>query len=332
MPAWTPERGPSSIIVASCSGRSVPPVAPQPASAAVRMSATTRVVRALMHDAPAMASARTTREEEVIEERGAAAYTAEFLGTFLLVFFICMIVIVNSRDGLGFTDWAVIGLVHAFILMLLVHSLGGTSGAHFNPAVTVTLGALRKISPPDAVIYILLQLAGAVAGALVAKAILKDEGDGVNYGAVAVNARVTDFGALICELIGTFALMWAIMAAAVNPRAPRSVAPWVIGATLGMAVMVFGALTGAGLNPARSFGPDLVAGEFDGFGTFLFVYVLGPILGGMLAGTSYTAIVLRPQALAAGLDDVAVGPEGGLVISPGEGLEHPGERPIDKLE
>ena len=284
-----------------------------------------------MHDPAAMA-AITTREEEVIDERGAAAYTAEFLGTFLLVFFICMIVIINSRDGLGFTDWAVIGLVHAFILMLLVHSLGGTSGAHFNPAVTVTLTALRKISVPDAGVYIILQLAGAVLGALVAKLILKDEGAFVNDGAVAISGRTTDFGGFICELTGTFALMWAIMAAAVNPRAPRAVAPWVIGAALGMAVMVFGALTGGSLNPARAFGPDLVAGEFGGFGTFLFVYVLGPILGGMLAGTAYTAIVLRPQALAAGLDDVAVGPEGGLIIAGGEGLEHPGERPIDKLE
>jgi MIP family channel proteins len=284
-----------------------------------------------MHDLAAMAT-RTTREEEIIEERGAAAYAAELLGTFLLVFFICMIVILNSRDGLGFTDWAVIGLVHAFILMLLVHSLGGTSGAHFNPAVTVTLGALRKISPPDAVIYILLQLAGAVAGALVAKAILKDEGRFVHDGAPAVNARTTDFGGFMCELLGTFALMWAIMAAAVNPRAPRSVAPWVIGATLGLALMVFGPLTGGSFNPARAFGPDLVGSEFSGFGTFLFVYVLGPLLGAGLAGTSYTAIVLRPQALAAGLDDVAVGPEGGLIIAPGEGLEHPGDRPIDKLE
>src|SRR3954454_18022425 len=320
MPAWTPERGPSSITVASCSGRSAPPVAPQPASARDSAIARWRAIRALRHDPAAMAATTRGREEEVIEERGAAAYTAEFLGTFMLVFFICMIVILNSRDGLGFTDWAVIGLVHLFILMLLVHSLGGTSGAHFNPAVTVTLGALRKISPPDAVIYVLLQLAGAVAGALVAKAILKDEGRAVNYGAVAVSPRTTDFGGFICELLGTFALMFSIMAAVVNPRAPRSVAPWVIGATLGMAVMVFGALTGAGLNPARSFGPDLVSGEFDGFGTFLFVYCLGPILGAMLAGTSYTAIVLRPQALTAGLDDVAVGPEGELIIARGEGL------------
>src|SRR4051812_14817892 len=103
MPAWTPARGPSSMIVAPRSGRSSPPVAPQPARAMRK----THAIRALMDDLPAMA-ATTTREEEIIEERGAAAYAAEFLGTFMLVFFICMIVILNSRDGLGFTDWIVI--------------------------------------------------------------------------------------------------------------------------------------------------------------------------------------------------------------------------------
>jgi MIP family channel proteins len=279
-----------------------------------------------------MATARTKREEEVIEERGAAAYAAEFLGTFFLVFFICMIVIVQSPAGVGVTDWIVIGFVHAFTLMMLVAALGGTSGAHFNPAVTVTLTALRKLAPPDAVIYILLQLAGGVAGALVARLILKDEGNAVNYGAPSVSDKVTDFGGFFCELIGTVALMFSIMAAAVNPRAPRSMAPWVIGATLGLALLIFGPLTGGSFNPARAFGPDLVSGDFDGFFRFLFVYCLGPILGGMLAGTFYTAIVLRPQALAAGLDDVAVGPEGELIIARDVGLEHPGERPIDKLE
>lgn len=278
------------------------------------------------------AAALTPREEEAIEERGAAAYAAEFLGTFMLVFFICMIVIVNSKNGIGVTDWAVIGLVHFLVLMLLVASLGGTSGAHFNPAVTVTLAGLRKISPPDAVIYILLQLAGAVAGALVARLLLKDEGRAVNYGAPAVSPHLTKFGGFIGEMIATFGLMWAIVAAAVNPRAPRATAPWVIGAALGLGLFVFGPLTGGSMNPARAFGPDLVSGHFDGFGTFLLVYVLGPIVGAGLAGAFYTVIVLRPQALAAGLEDVAVGPEGELIIARDAGLATPGERPVDKLE
>ena len=277
-------------------------------------------------------AATTKQISEPIEARGPAAYVAEFIGTFMLVLFVCLIVIINSRDGLGFTDWAVIGLVHAFVLMLIVNALGGTSGAHFNPAVTATLTALRKITAPDAAIYVLLQLAGAVAAALVAKALLKDEGRFVNYGAPSVGPRVSDFGAFICELIGTFTLMWAIMAAAVNPRAPKAWAGFMIGAALGLGVMTFGALEGASFNPARAFGPDVVAGEFGGAGTFLFVYVLGPIVGAFLAGIGYTALVLRPQAEEYGTEEIAVGPEGELLVGGDVGLRQPGERPIDKLD
>src|SRR5256885_16504135 len=85
-----------------------------------------------------------------IEERGPAAYVAEFVGTFMLVLFIALVVIANSPGGLGVTDWAVIGLVHVFVLMVLVNALGGTSGAHLNPAVTATPTALRQITPADA--------------------------------------------------------------------------------------------------------------------------------------------------------------------------------------
>ena len=74
-----------------------------------------------------------------MEERGTPAYVAEFIGTFFLVLFVCMVVTLNSAGGLGVTDFAVIGLVHAFVLAMLVYTLGGTSGAHFNPAVTASL-------------------------------------------------------------------------------------------------------------------------------------------------------------------------------------------------
>ena len=243
---------------------------------------------------------------DAIEPRGAAAYVAEFLGTFMLVLFVAVIVIVNS--------------------------LGGTSGGHFNPAVTATLTALRKITPADGLIYVIVQLAGAVAAALVAKALLTDEGDFVHYGAVAVSPHTTKFGGFICEVIGTFTLMWAIMAAAVNPRAPRAWAGFMIGAALGLGVMAFGFLSGAGFNPARAFGPAIVSGEFGGVGTFLIVYIVGPLVGGLLAGTGYTAVVLRPQAAEYGITDVAVGPEGELIVERDIGRERPGTRPIDKLD
>jgi glycerol uptake facilitator protein len=251
-----------------------------------------------------MAATVVVEDLEPIEPRGPAAYAAEFIGTFVLVLFIGLILASNTsaaNGGLGFTDFAVIGLLHAFVLMMLVASLGGTSGAHFNPAVTATLAVLRKIAWADAAVYVLLQVAGAVAAALVVKLALGSAADVTNYGA----AGITDNqhlitgkgGALLAEAIGTFALMWAIMGTAVNPRSERSWAPWVIGATLGFAVMAIGPLTGAGLNPARAFGPALVGNAFDGAGTFLLVYVLGPLLGALLAGLVYSGVILGERGL-----------------------------------
>ncbi len=247
---------------------------------------------------PAVAAAEAPPEspvEEVPEERGIPAYLAEFLGTFVLVFFICMVLSVAS--GLRVTDYAVIGLVHFLVLAMLVYTLGHTSGAHFNPAVTSALLALRKISPVDAVVYILLQLAGAVLGALLCKGLLLDEGSAVNYGATTVSGFLNGkaFPGLIAETVATFTLMWAIMGTAVNPRGQRDWAGLVIGGALGFGVMVMGPLTGGSMNPARSFGPALVSGTWTQF----WIYIVGPIVGAVLAALAYDTIVIKPEHAAA---------------------------------
>ena len=265
-----------------------------------------------------------------MEDRGLSAYAAELLGTLLLVLFIGSIL--STAAGLGVTDFAVIGLLHVFVLGMLVATLGGTSGAHFNPAVTIALAAIRKIKPPDAVIYICMQLIGALLGALIVKLIFKDEGHG-SYGATGVSDKFLqgkNLSGLFVELIGTFALMWAIMGVAVNVRAEKAWAPWVIGGTLGAMVMCFGPLTGAGFNPARSFGPNLVAGGTD-WSQLIVSFTIGPIVGALLAAFAYTAIVLREQeALFGGrLIDTDVAP--GRLAGEVEALETPGERPEDKL-
>jgi MIP family channel proteins len=229
-----------------------------------------------------------------VEERGPAAYVAEFLGTFLLVFFVCAVVTVNSADGLGYTDFAVIGLVHVFVLAMLVYTLGGSSGAHFNPAVTLALVVARKISGADALIYWLVQLSGALAGALVTKVLLVDEGAGVNYGATTVSEQLLQgrpLPGLLAEAIGTFVLMWAIMGTAVNPRGERAWAGLVIGMALGLGVMTLGPLSGAGFNPARWFGPAVVSGEYANF----WIYIVGPLVGAVLAAVGYRALVLDPH-------------------------------------
>jgi MIP family channel proteins len=232
-----------------------------------------------------------------VERRGLSAYIAELIGTFLLVLFISLIVSVYARGGISTPEFAVIGLLHAFLLMMLIQTLGGVSGAHFNPAVTLGLAAVRKIAPRDAVAYMVMQLIGAIAGAALAKLVLDELPGGPNLGNVSVSSLLagkTILG-MLCELIGTFALVWAIMGVAVNPRADADWAGFVIGATLGFAVLAFAPLTGAGLNPARALGPAIVAGEFlGGFGKFAIVYLLGPAIGGLLAALGYKLLVLDP--------------------------------------
>ena len=245
-----------------------------------------------------------------VERRGPEAYAAELIGTFLLVFFIGAIVSLhhgNAPSALGVTDWAVIGLVHFLLLMMLVHTLGGASGAHFNPAVTATLAALRKIGPIDAAIYVVLQVAGAILGALAVKLLLDNEGEAVGYGDPTINDTRLEgklLGGFFAELIGTFALMWAIMGVAINPKGARDWAGLAIGGALGFAVMVIGPLTGAGLNPARSLGPALFGDNSEPVGDFIVAYVLGPTVGALLAGMLYTALILRPDAMGDGRREI----------------------------
>ena len=238
-------------------------------------------------------------ERADLARRGPDAYAAELIGTLLLVFFVAAIVTLHTPDpaALGVTDWAVIGLVHFLLLTMLVYTLGHASGAHFNPAVTATLAALRKIGPIDAAIYIVLQIIGAILGALLVKLLLSDEGEPSGHGATRISEAFLDgkaLSAFLAEVIGTFALMWAIMGVAVNPKGARDWAGIVIGGTLGFAVMVIGPLTGAALNPARALGPSLVSGG-EGIGDFIVAYTLGPVVGALLAGVLYTALILAPE-------------------------------------
>ncbi|MEA2403607.1 MAG: aquaporin-4 [Thermoleophilaceae bacterium] len=251
---------------------------------------------------------RGTRVDEAIPERGPAAYAAELIGTFMLVLVVSTVVSlyvtppVSQGPGAPvvqpFIDFSVIGLVHVFALFMLIQTLAIVSGAHFNPAVTVALGAIRQIRWIDAAIYIVCQLAGAVLGAVVVKLLLKDVGNAVNFGAPDVTSRLNDsiFKGMVVEAIGTFFLVWAIVGVAVNSRAAKNWAGLVIGGTLGLMVMLFAPLTGGSFNPARAFGPALVAGKgaWHGADQFLIVYCLGPVVGALLAAAIYHYMFILP--------------------------------------
>jgi MIP family channel proteins len=225
------------------------------------------------------------------------AYAAELIGTFGLVLFIVLVLTVAPPPLLGGPNFAVVGLVHAFALLLLIGALAGACGAHFNPAVTVGMLSTRRILLRDAGPYIVMQLAGALLAVLVVKVLMNASGHAAHFGAPKVSAKFLGGSAakgMLAEAIGTFFLMWAIMGTAVNPRGNRAWAPLVIGGTLGLAVMCIAPLTGAGLNPARAFGPA-VFGGFGPAGDWLLAFVVGPVVGAVLAAQLYTALVIARQ-------------------------------------
>jgi MIP family channel proteins len=226
-----------------------------------------------------------------VQDRGLAAYIAELVGTLFLTFFITSVVVlyVAAGEGAQFgSDFAVVGLVHAFVLAVLIFVLGGVSGGHFNPAITFGAAVLRRIDPIDALVYILAQLSGGVLGALLTKAFLLDEGRASDYGAATVSPLLgSNFQGALVEGIGTFLLVVAVLAIAINPQARREWAPLGIGLTLGFVVMVFGPLTGGAVNPARWFGPALVGNEFAD----VWPYVVGPLVGAGLAAAFYWFVI-----------------------------------------
>ena len=197
-----------------------------------------------------------------MEPKGPAAFISEFVGTFFLVLAICGVV----SAGAGQAVLTNIALVHTLVLMSLVYAIGSISGCHVNPAVTVALAAIRKISGRDAGIYIACQVAGGVCAGLLVHAFFNVRGAVVNYGTPAVSDAFLNGGsaflALIAEALGAFLLTWAVMGTAVNPAAPKGVAGIAIGGALGVGVLIFGPATGASFNPARWFGPALTSGDF----------------------------------------------------------------------
>jgi MIP family channel proteins len=231
-----------------------------------------------------------------VQERGLAAYLAELIGTLLLVFFITSVVVLfvstGSQAQFG-SDFAVIGLVHAFLLFGLIVMFGVVSGGHFNPAVTLAAIVIRRIKPLDGAIYMLAQFSGGVLGALLTKSLLLDEGRATHYGAPAVSGLLAgNFAGAVVEAVGTFCLVLVILAAVYSKKSSKDWAALAIGTTLGFIVMVGGPLTGGSFNPARWFGPALVGNSFGG----VWPYLAGPIVGALLAAAVYR-FVLEPGGL-----------------------------------
>jgi aquaporin Z len=204
---------------------------------------------------------------------------AEALGTFAFVFVGAAVVVVNGgfpNSGIGLIG---IALAHAIALSVMISATMSISGGHLNPAVTVGLLVTRRIDPASAAAYIATQLAAAALAALLVKLLLPATAVRSALLGVPVIASSISLGQAIgIELILTFFLMSAVFGTAVSPNAPR-VAGFGIGLVLLFDILVGGPLTGAAMNPARAFGPAVVAGQWLGH----VVYWIGPLAGAILA-------------------------------------------------
>jgi MIP family channel proteins len=205
---------------------------------------------------------------------------AEFVGAFTLIF-------IGGGAGIASGhDIVAVALANGLAIGIMVSNLGHISGGHFNPSITFGFLVTRRIAPPLAVVYWASQLLGAIVAAALLRAIFPSI-----LGAVPHAPAIGAGKGLLVEIILTFLLVWAVFATAVDPRgAFKSIAGLAIGLTITIDVFMGGPLTGAAMNPARAFGPELI-GNFWGEG---WIYWLGPLIGATIAAVGYEWLYLRP--------------------------------------
>jgi aquaporin Z len=217
---------------------------------------------------------------------------AEFVGTFTLVFVGAGAIM----SAAGAHDPTIIGiaLAHGLAIAVMVSAVGHISGGHFNPAVTLGFLVTRRLAPMLAIVYWLSQFAAAVLAALLLKWIFPTNAvDGANLGAPALNSSVGSGAGLVLEAILTFLLVWVIFATAADPRGTfKSIAGLAIGLTITIDILIGGPLTGAAMNPARAFGPELV----HNFWSHAWIWYVGPAIGAVAAAAAYEWLYLRPLA------------------------------------
>jgi MIP family channel proteins len=221
----------------------------------------------------------------------ARPYVAEFVGTLLFVFIGAGSVVANaaSANALGAVGTA---LAHGVALAIIVSATMAISGGHINPAVSVGLWLAKKIDNRNLGFYILAQLLGAIVAALLVKAFFPAGAARVtSLGTPQISGTLSLFEAIALEAIMTFFLVSAVFGTCVNPRAPN-VGGFGIGLTVLVCALTGGALTGAALNPARAFGPALVAWDWHGQA----VYWIGPLLGAVAAAALWRYVLLPREA------------------------------------
>ncbi|MEJ7812857.1 MAG: aquaporin [Gemmatimonadaceae bacterium] len=212
---------------------------------------------------------------------------AEFIGVFALVFVGSGVLLLARTTGTNISLLE-IALAHGFILTAMVTATMRVSG-HLNPAVTLGFLVTRRIAPMMAGIYIGAQLLGAMAAAFSLSGMFTEAAFvTARGGGQLVSEGVTSGQAYMLEAAATFFLVFVVFGTAVDPQAPK-VGGLAIGLTAAANILVIGPLTGASMNPARSFGPAVASGFYEGH----LIYWVGPIVGGVAAALLYDALFLR---------------------------------------
>jgi len=220
---------------------------------------------------------------------------AESIATYALVFFGPLSIILSAvafGEGLSIEAIIMISLGHGGAIGLMVYAFGHVSGAHINPAVTIPMIITKKIGIADGIGYIVFQIIGAIAAAFTLKAILPELGAKVNFGTQGgpsdlLNNSITS--GLAVEIVLTFFLVTVIFMTAIHKKAAAGIHGISIGGMIFLIHLVGVPLTGASVNPARTFGPALASGFWE----FHWMYWVGPIIGGIIAGLIMNYIFVK---------------------------------------
>jgi aquaporin NIP len=206
---------------------------------------------------------------------------AEAFGTFFLVF---------AGTGAIVFEVSHVGVALAFglVVMAMIYAVGGVSGAHLNPAVTLGFVAARRFPARDAVPYLVAQLVGAFAASGLLSAITPHAPH--RLGQTLPGSGILPRDALVVEAILTLALMYAILGVVASKPDVRALGGLIIGGVVGLEALFAGPITGASMNPARSLAPAFVSGIPSMYG----LYVAGPILGALLAVPLWNFINVSP--------------------------------------
>src|ERR1700682_4432279 len=214
-------------------------------------------------------------------------FAAEFIGTSALVFVGsgAIMTALMSQSQAGLIE---VALAHGLILGVMVSALMRISG-HFNPAVTLGILATRRIEAMMAAMYIVAQILGAVVAAYALKATFPEAVFvATRGGGQAIALDITGGQAFLLEAIATFFLAFVVFGTAIDPNGPK-IGGLAIGFVLAADILVIGPLTGASMNPARSFGPAVASGIYEA----QLLYFFAPIVGGLAAGLLYEVLFMR---------------------------------------